>query len=185
MRKVMAVLMVLVLLSGCAGTEETQDRLLRLRQTLSEKESQFVANIHADFGETVYDFTLMCHFDTEGNMTFEVQLPQTISGVTGKVSAAGGALTFDDTSVAFSLLADGELTPVSAPWLMMKGLRGGYLAAWSSQGNRLVLTVDDSYENSPMQFRFVLDNEMSLLSGDILWDGRRILSVTAEDFRYL
>ena len=55
-----------------------------------------------------------CQCDSQGDLTFAVTAPETITGITGKVSDAGGKLTFDDTALQFDLMAEEQVTP-SAP----------------------------------------------------------------------
>lgn len=185
MKKVITMLMVVLLLTGCRDTGETQDQLLKLREQLQQRPCRFTAHIQSDFGKTVYEFSLDCQFDTAGNMTFSVISPESIAGITGTVSGTGGSLTFQETALGFPLLAEGELSPVSAPWLVIKGLRGGYLAAWGRQGQQLSLTVDDSFLGEDMQLRLTLDEDRSPLSAEILWEGRCILSVGVDGFQFL
>ncbi len=185
MKKVMAMVITLCLLTGCGDTEGAQDKLLQMRNKLMQGGCSFISYIHADFGDTTYDFAVLCCFDTQGNMTFEVKEPESISGITGKIDSAGGALTFDDKAVAFSLLADGEITPISGPWLMIKALRSGYLSAWREASNGTLLSIDDSYDGSYIAFKILISKDFMPLSGEILWKGRCVLSISVEEFRYL
>ncbi len=185
MKKVITLLIGFLFLTGCSSSGGTQDKLLQLRNRLEKEPYCFTAHIQSDFGKVVYDFSLNCQFDTMGNMTFSVIAPESIAGVTGTVSGCGGALTFLDTSVGFPLLAEGELSPVSAPWLLVRGLRSGYLAAWSEKGQQTALTIDDSFSGEPMQVRLILNEAMVPYSAEILWDGRCILSLSVDNFQFL
>ncbi len=185
MKRVMVLVLSLLLLTGCGGTKNTQDKLLQLREKLSQEPCGFTCHISADFGSSTYDFTLDCGFDTAGNMDFTVKQPDTISGITGHVAASGGNLTFDDKAVAFSMLAEGELTPISAPWLMMKGLRSGYLSAWAQEKEGILLTVDDSFHGEEIQFRILLSDDLVPISAEILKEGSCVLSLRVDSFRYL
>lgn len=185
MKRLGVLLAVLLFLSGCTGTEETQDRLLQLRQSLSKSDFAFIANISADFGEHTYSFSLDCRFGADGAMTFCVQSPDTIAGITGKIEAGGGLLTFDDKSVGFFLLADGIVSPVSAPWLAIKGLRGGYLSSWRQEGERILVCIDDTFEGEKVSFDFGISNDDLPQSADIYWEGRRIIAISIESFRFL
>lgn len=185
MKKVMVLLATILLFSGCSGTKEIQNDLLKIRNELSGKEYAFLACIHADFGENTYDFKLDCHFDADGNMTFTVTSPTTISGITGKIDAAGGALTFDDKAVAFCVLADGQVSPVCTPWLVMKALRSGFLSSWAQENGGTILSIDDSFEGAGASFRVLISKQLHPQSAEVLWEGRCILSMTVENFRYL
>ncbi|MFR3326027.1 MAG: hypothetical protein ACLTR8_16550 [Oscillospiraceae bacterium] len=63
----------------------------------------------------MYTFSMDCQCDSQGNLTFAVTAPETITGITGKVSDAGGKLTFDDTALQFDLMAEEQVTPRQRP----------------------------------------------------------------------
>ncbi len=185
MRRIIGMFLVLCVLWGCAAAEPV-DRGLLFRQKLLEGQGcRFQAVVTADYGETLQTFQLDCEADQQGNLTFSVVLPEVISGITGTVSEEGGALNFDDQVLAFSPLADGQIAPVTAPWILVHTLRGGYLRS-SAQGERgLRLTIDDSYREDALQVDIWLDDVDRPIAAEILWDGRRILSMTVEKFELL
>ena len=86
------------------------------------------------------------------------------------------------TALSFPLLADGQVTPVSAPYLLIKTLRGGYVRSVGEDGDFLRVTVDDSYEENALQLDIWLDSENHPIRAEILYDGRRILSMNIADF---
>ena len=184
MKKVPALLLILLLLSGCANARDQIDRALGLRSRLLQGEGcSFTAGITADYGDQLHTFTLECRGDRQGNLAFTVTEPETIAGITGIISGDGGKLTFDDTALDFPLLADGQVTPVSAPWLLLMTLRGGYLTGAGEEGELLRLAVDDSYEEDALHLDIWLDGEDRPVQADILYDGRRILSMTIANFQ--
>lgn len=184
MKKTAALILSLLLLSGCANADRQIDRAMELRSRLLNGQGcGFTAGITADYGDELYTFTLECQGDEQGNVTFTVVEPETIAGITGSITQEGGKLTFDDTALEFPLLADDQVTPVSAPWLLLKTLRGGYLTSAGEDGELLRLTINDSYEEDALQLDIWLDGENIPVRADILYDGRRILSLTIGDFQ--
>lgn len=181
------ILVAMVLLLGCSEGTSEMDRGMALRQQLlSCNGCSFTAQIDADFGDKTYTFTLDCQGKADGSLAFSVVMPETISGIRGILSAAGGKITFEeDRAVAFPMLAEGEVTPVSAPWLLYNTLRSGYLAACGKEGEQLRLTLNDSYEEEALQVDVWLDGEDRPEAAEILWEGRRILSIRVADFRIL
>lgn len=177
-----AVLAVLFLFAGCAGAEGQIDRAMELRARLLRGGCSFTAEITADYGEEVHTFTMDCVGDSQGSITFTVSEPESISGITGTINQEGGFLTFDETALEFPLLADDQVTPVSAPWILLKTLRGGYLTSAGEEGELLRLTIDDSYEEDALQLDIWLDTENHPVRADILYDGRRILSLAVSNF---
>lgn len=185
MKRIVGILMLLVLLTGCAGKNDRLDRAMTLRAKMLSQGVSFDAKILADFGDKTYTFVMNCRTDTQGNLTFTVAQPETIAGITGSVSASGGKLTFDDTVLAFPLMAEGEVTPVSAPWILVKTLRGGYLTACTEEGGSLRVAIDDSYEEDALHLDIWLDSgEMPALA-EIYWQGRKILTVTVSNFTFV
>lgn len=184
MRRILLVLTFVFFLSGCTSSE--LDRALMIREQLQNGSGcEFVAEITADYSDVIYEFELFCKSDPLGNLEFTVISPETISGIRGKISDDGGALSFDDKLLAFELMADDQISPVSAPWILLKTLRGGYIRACSRSEDGLMLIIDDSYEDDSLQLDIWIDESNIPLSAEILWDGRRILSLKITNFTYL
>lgn len=181
----MAVVLVIFLLFGCAGADDTMDRVLALRQQALEKGCAFTATVTADYGEATRSFVLRCESDPDGSVRFQVLAPENISGITGTMDAEKGTLTFDDQVLAFDPLADGLLAPVTAPWVLVHTLRSGYIASCGKIENGLRLSIDDSYREDTLGLEIWLDEGDLPVSAEILWQGRRILSMRVENFRFL
>lgn len=158
---------------------------MQLRQKLQQNACSFRTAISADYGDTLYTFALDCAADDRGNVTFTVTEPTPIAGITGTLSANGGELTFDDAALAFDLLAQGQVSPVSAPWLLIKTLRGGYFRSCTEDGEFLQLQIDDSYEEDALRLDIWLNDENVPVNAEIYWDGRRILTMRIEDFSFM
>ena len=177
---------VLLLLSGCANTTKEIERGMTLRTRLLQASScSFRAEITADYGDLLYTFEMDCEGDADGEINFTVTKPETIAGISGKITEENGALTFDRQALFFSLLTDDQLSPVSAPWIVLKTLRGGYLTSACVEDGQLRLTVDDSYEEDALQLDIWLDEQDLPKRVEILYDGRQILSVNVMDFRIM
>lgn len=185
MKRIGIIFIVLLLLTGCSETQNRIDRAMELRSRLLRSGCSFTADITADYGDKVHAFTLSCTGDAQGNLTFAVAEPESISGITGTITGEGGFLTFDDAALQFDLLADDQVTPVSAPWIFLKTLRGGYLTAAGDDGDLLRVTIDDSYEDDALQLDIWLDSDNNPVRVDILYDGSRILSLSIRDFQIL
>lgn len=156
---------------------------MNLRAQMIAKTVSFDARILADYGDETYEFAMECSVSTDGELRFTVKEPQSIAGIEGTVSANGGKLTFDDTALAFELMADGQINPVSAPWVLVRTLRGGYLTSCCEEGELLRVTIDDSYEDDALHLEIWLDGEDRPKEAEIYWQGRRLLSVSISNFR--
>ncbi len=177
----MLALAVVLVLAGCRRENGELEQVMRLRTKLQSSACFFEATVTADYGDKTYSFSLRCTADAAGNLEFEVLEPETISGITGSISAAGGKLTFDDTALAFDLQADGLLSPVSGPWMMLGALRGGYVRHCGMEDGLLRVRVDDSYRDDALTLDIWLDGEAPV-QGDIYEENRRILTIQVKNF---
>ena len=182
MKKLLPLLAVLALLAGCSAEPVEMNRALALRTKLLQASTcTFNAEITADCGEDLYTFGMHCMADEKGEITFQVTKPDSISGITGTLSQEGGALTFDSTALQFELLADGRLSPVSAPWVLMQALRGGYITSAGTEDGQIRLSVNDSFDNDALNLDIWLDEADLPKRAEICCAGRRILTVCVEN----
>lgn len=183
MKRIGVLLCFLSLLSGCSDTPAEIERGMALRSKLLQASSVcFDADITADYGEKAYTFSMHCEGNQVGDLSFTVTLPETISGITGDISEEGGRLTFDNAVLQFELLADDQLSPVSAPWILIKTLRSGYLTSAGTEEGSIRLTIDDSYEEDALKLDIWLDATDLPTRAEILYDGKRILSLDVKNF---
>ena len=183
MRRLLPIPLLLVFLTGCFRDNEDLDRAMALRADLLCHGCSFVSEITADYGEEVYSFTVRCEGDSKGNLGFEVLSPETIAGIQGVTANDTGKLTFSDTVLDFPLMAEDQVTPVSGPYLLLKTLRGGYVRSVGQEDELLRVTIDDSYEEDALQLDIWLNGEDLPVRAEILYDGRRIITMVVSDFR--
>lgn len=183
MRKnLVAVVALILCLSGCSNENDGIDRAMALRTRLLSNSCRFTADITADYTDTIACFSMDCQADSQGNITFSVLEPETIRDITGTLGSTGGSLTFDDEALYFDLLADGTISPVSAPWILLMTLRGGYLTGTATEGENLRVTIHDTYEEDALILDIWLDKEDIPVQADIVYEGRRILTVCVRNF---
>ncbi len=185
MKRIIVLLCLVVMLAGCAANEEDLDRAMALRAKLLAQGVSFSVDITADYGDKTHSFSMDCQTDAKGELTFTVTKPESIAGITGTVSSTGGKLHFDETALAFELMADEQLSPVSGPWVLMNTLRSGYLTSSTMEGDMLRLAIDDSYGDDALHLDIWLDNTDAPVRGEILWQGRRLLSMDVKNFTFL
>lgn len=185
MKRAAVILLTACMLAGCGMANEGSDRVLALRAKLIAGQGcTFETVITADYGDELYSFTMECETDRQGELVFTVTEPQTIAGISGTVSASGGKLTFDDTALAFDLLADGQLSPVSAPWLMVRTLQGGYVTSCGQDGELVRASIDDSYADDAFHLDVWLRDDLPVRA-EILYRDRRIVSLEVRNFKIL
>lgn len=183
MKRCLSALLFLLLLCGCARTDNEIDRVMQLRERmLSAERVEFKAGITADYGDRVFRCSMLCSMDSDEVLKFEIIEPEEISGISGSISSAGGKITFDDIALAFDLLADGQVSPVSAPWLLLHTLRGGYIISGAREGELLRVGINDSYGEKSLRLDVWLDTQNIPVNAEVLWNGKRFLAITVEDF---
>lgn len=181
-----SVLIVLCLfLSGCSAKNDTLSEIITFRDLIQKQSFQFEAEVTADYVNALHQFRMLCSFDNDGGMVFTIMEPESISQITGTVSNEGGALTFDDKILAFEMLADGQITPVSAPWILIKALRGGYIHGSGETDEGILAQIDDSYADDAFRVDVQFTDEIIPQFGEILWQGRRILGIEIENFTFV
>lgn len=186
MKRIFAVVLSVLILSGCGKGNGELDQAIKMRnQMLQSNGCTFDTVITADYGENIYTFTMNCKTNAEGDLTFCVREPEIISGISGTISQQGGHLTFDDHALAFEMLADGQVTPVSAPWLMIRALRSGYLSSCGKDGENIRISIDDSYEDNALHLDIWVDSQDRPIVAEIFWQGRRVVSLEVKNFSYL
>lgn len=182
MKIVCCLLLVITALSGCSGENAPLTDAMDFRERLlSSNGCRFSAEITADYGDSLTQFTMECEADAAGELEFEISQPETIAGIRGSISDQGGSIRFEDQSLYFPLLTDELLTPASAPWILLRTLRSGYITSACMEENLLHVTVNDDYEDDALMLDIWLEGECPVRA-DILHDGKRILSVQVENF---
>ena len=186
MKKIAVIIaLFLAFLTGCTDSDSQLRRSITFREKLLHQSCSFVTEITAQYGDRSYSFTVQCNTDANGDLQFCVVMPESIAGITGTIVGNTGHLTFDDKALAFSLLADGEVSPVSAPWLLLKTLRSGYISSCGLDNDGLRISLDDSYEANALRLDVWLGEGDVPIFAEILWQGRRVLSMQIENFTFV
>lgn len=181
MKRIAILTALLLVFSGCTADQEMEEALKIRSGLLSASQITFRCQVTADYIDTLEVFTLDCEAASDGTVTFTVAEPESIRGITGTVSGEEGALRFDDTVLAFPLLADDRISPVSGPWLLLNTLKHGYITACGEEGELLHLTIDDSYADDALTMEIWLQSGVPV-AAEIGWQGRRVLSMAVESW---
>ena len=173
-------------LVGCTGKTDHVSEGLTLRQKLLQSNGcAFDAVICANYSDCSYVFTLRCTVDQAGDLTFTVIDPESINGISGTVTSAGGDLRFDDTVLGFDPVAGDLISPVGAPWLFIKTLQGGYLHAVQKDPSGTVLIIDDTYRQNSVRAHILVSNDSAPVSCEFYWKGKRYLSMDVCNFIFM
>ncbi|MBO5868877.1 MAG: hypothetical protein J6Q54_08220 [Oscillospiraceae bacterium] len=187
MRKLIAVFLVVIMLTGCKVSDNTAlNQFLEFRNKVGHASGcSVVVNVTADYGDAIYYFGMDCKYLSTGDMEFTITSPDTINGITGRIQNGKGQFIFDEQVVVFEPLADNQITPALAPWLIMKSLTGGYISSFETARGMHQGVIEDSFGGVTYTVDVWTDNEALPVRGEILWQGRRILSVDIIAFEIL
>lgn len=187
MKKSLIIIILLAFtLVGCSPQNSNLNGVMTLRESLLSSETcTFTTIITADYGDVIYTFKMSCKADPNGNITFEVVQPESISGITGQLSDNRGGITFDDKILAFETLTDGQIAPVYMPWIMLKALRSGYVRSCTDDSQSCMVLIDDTYGDNTIEFQFLLDTNFTPQSVEIICGSRRIALMEITNFAYV
>lgn len=138
MRKgLVSVLMIpLLLLVGCGEREaEPEDAFASFREEMQAAgRIGTTADLTADFGGTVSEYTLSVESDGE-ETTVTVTAPELIAGVTATVRAGETSLAYDGVMLGAGPLDDEGTTPVSALPVILRAMAEGYAELYWNDGS--------------------------------------------------
>ena len=184
MLRVMCMVLLMAFLSGCSSEDSDINRTMEFRSDLLKAEQcSCDMQITADYGDKQHTFQLGCVFDSMGDMSFTVLQPQSIAGISGEISQSGGNIRFDDVALGFEPLTDQQISPISAPWILMRCLRSGYLHACGQEAEYLRITIDDEYGENDLRADVWLNAENIPERADIMYDGRRIAAIRVLNYQ--
>ena len=184
MKRCLFLLLITGMLLGCNKADDGISAAITLRNKLLQcTECTFETVITADYGEKIQTFSTKNKVDNTGKLEFEVVKPEEIEGITGEIAEGTGKLTFDDKVLLFELLADEQITPVCAPWIFISTLRGGYIRSCEVLEDGYRIQMDDSYEEDALQMDIWINEDYIPIRGEILFRGRRILTLDVETFQ--
>ena len=185
-RILIAILLFALSLFGCSASESPVDKAIDFRnQLLNSKGCSFDATVTVDYTDMQFTFDLFCISDPNGDISFRVISPDTIQGITGIISGDSGKFTFDNETLLFPLLIEGAISPVAAPWLLVKSLRSGYISGCVQSENGLEIHIDDTYEDHNLMIIVRTDTEGKPVASDIFWNSQGILSLKIENYKIL
>ena len=172
----------LVFLLGCSGPDPAMEAALDLRsRCLASPAVRFRAEVRADYITGFEEFTLDCETSPDGTVAFRVASPEEIADICGTVRRDEGTVEFDGAVLAYPLMAQGRLSPLSGPWVVMKAIRSGCIIAAGQEGELTRVTIDDSYADNALTVDVWLE-EGQVIQAEVAWEGLRCLVMTFDDF---
>jgi len=176
------VLCLLLLLTACQAKEPTQ-RALDFRTDLLESGGcGFTADISADYGDRVYDFTVTCDYTAGEGARIEVLQPEEIAGIAAQVSPDGAKVIFDGVELDFGQLAEGNVSPMAASWLLGHCWTEAYTDSAGTDGDLYRITHLEGYNEEELTVDTWLDDAPTPVHAEIAYDGTRCLNIDISDF---
>jgi len=145
-RIISCVLMMTLLLAGCAGGGKDDPRqaasVIR-GEYLSMTGWSATAKLTADYGERVFSFTVDGRWEREGETVLTVIEPDLLAGITARIEDGEGYLEYDGAGLSIGLLDRDGLTPIALLPVLMKHVTEGYMAQcdWEGEGENRLLRV--------------------------------------------
>ena len=188
-KRLLCVLMMTLLLAGCGGGggNEAEELALSIRgEYLAMDNCTVQAAITADYGQRVYEYEMAVAVGEEETV-LTLSAPETVAGLTARLSGTESQLEFDGLSVETGPLDGDGLTPVSAVPALLEAARSGYITACALEEEGAVVRVDcgDPSGTPGTGTETVLWFDAAthaLTRGEISVDGFRVILCEFSDF---
>ena len=181
--------MMLLLLTGCGGGQENENgaeaQAVAIRgEYMAMTSYSLQAQVNADYGQRVYDFTLSVTWDGE-ETTVAIREPEMLAGVTARITGDEGTLEYEDLSLETGFLDDDGLSPVSALPALMEAARSQYIDRCTLTDGILEIHCADPEEKPGTGQEITLwfnAQTHALTGGEISQDGRRVIACEVTEF---
>ena len=182
-KKLLVLLCCMLLLTGCAGKREPVQSALDLRTKLMESGGcSFDSDIIAHYEDRAYQFSLCCQY-ADGKTTLTVTAPEEIAGITAYVERGQTQLEFDDTILELGELANGYVSPVAAPWLLVQCWLEEYIAYAGPDGEAERVTYLQGYNDAELSVDTWLQDGTPVYA-EVTHDGVRCLAMTLNNVQF-
>lgn len=182
-KRLVGILGILVLLSGCAKPDAMEEALAFRARVLAG--CSFRAAITADYDREALCFDLECRADENGDLTFQILAPASIQGISGQILADSGKLTFDDFILGFPLLAEDRLSPAAAPGLFAQLWRSGYISLCGYEDNTIRMTAKSGFDAHALTLETWLDSENKIpIFAELCYNNQSVLRAAITEFQF-
>lgn len=170
----------LMLLTACGEAAEPVQEALEFRTALLSADAcAFTAQVTADMGERVYEFTLDCGYDPETNgAALTVTAPEAIAGIAATVDGEASSVAFDGVALELGTLAGGRLAPLELPQVLGEAWAYGYVESQAQEGDGWLVTYRSGYDDEELLVLTAFDGGMVPLRAEVYADG--VLALSAE-----
>lgn len=178
----------LLLLCACSGSGKDGDLQSAIdfrADYLGAASCSYTAEVTADYGETIYAFTMDCISKPDGTTELTVTEPESIAGITAQVTGDNGEITFDGMSLDFGTLAEGNVIPVAAPAVTADCWREAYIASAGREDGKYRVSYERGYEHETLQVDTWFSTEKNIpIYAEICYNDICVLKVTITGFQF-
>ena len=172
-------------LASCGGKNSAADLAQSVREQYENAESiTTTADLRADYGENIYDFTVTYTGGSE-NGTLSILAPDTIAGSSVKIENGDVSAQLDSASVYMGDLDSIGKSPACVIAAIIRAWREGYMEDMcfenGSGGKVLAVTYETSNDTKVISY-FDADSLVPL-NAEILYDGAAVIFCTFNEFK--
>lgn len=186
MRKTGFVVLFLLLLCGCSSRQDVeplQSAIDFRAELLNAASCSFSAQVTADYGDRVYEFSMDC-VCTGDTTEITVTQPDTISGITAQIANDTGAITFDGMSLDFGTLAEGNIVPLAVPAVAADSWKNAYIASAGKEDDACRVHYERGYEDGQLLVDTWFSAEKNVpIYAEVCYNDSCILQMKLSDFQ--
>lgn len=180
------VFLLAALLCGCGSRqniEPLQSAIDFRAELLNAASCSFSAQVTADYGDLVYEFSMDCA--SAGNTTeITVTQPDTISGITAQIANDTGTVTFDGMSLDFGTLAEGNIVPLAVPAVVTDSWKSAYIASAGVEDDAYRVRYERGYEDVQLLVDTWFSMEKNIpIYAEVCYNDSCILQMKLSDFQ--
>lgn len=143
---------------------------------------RYAADVSVNYDDVRFDFSLDCVCGADGAARMTIRAPQTLAGIAAELSAGSARVEFEDTAVAFGLMADGNLAPMQLPQLLVQALCADYIEAAGREGDAVRVTYLHGYDEKELTVDVWLSGALMPDYAEVSYQGQMLAAMTITDF---
>ena len=171
------------MLTGCRASGGAMQQALQLRTELLQAGGcRYAADVSVSYDDVRFDFTLDCVCGADGAARMTIRAPQTLAGIAAELEGSSARVKFEDTAVAFGLMADGNLAPMQLPQLFVQALCADYISSAGQEGDAVRVTYLHGYDDDELTVDVWLSGALMPDYAEVSYQGQMLAAMTITDF---
>ena len=183
-RRLLAVPMMLILCLLCAcaggGNDPLQTPMDYRAALLTHGGCAFTLEARVDAGDLLWELTLACELDAEGNGTVTVLAPESIAGISAVCEDGGESLRYEDLALGLGTLPGTELAPVQAPSRLVQAWAEAWIASAGPEEDGTLAC----YEDGSLSVRSCFDAAGLPVRAELAVDGQVTFTAEIRNFTW-